>query len=268
MDQRPQPQPRRHYRTLFLSDLHLGALGCKSDRLLAFLDGVEADTYLLVGDVLDLWHPLLPHWTAADQAVIDLLSARMAAGARVIYLTGNHDPRPEAAPARCRLPVTPCRDWVHEARDGRRYLVVHGDICDMRMFRAHVFTRLGSRIDHMLRSLDRALIRLRRRSSPEARSTVEALLGSVNSLMHRGRAHERRVVALAKARGLDGAICGHFHIADLHDDHGLIYANCGDWVDSLTAIAEEADGRLCLLSAQPVRVGGAQSAPDYGLVQA
>lgn len=256
--------PQHHFRTLFLSDLHLGALGCKADRLLDFLTGVRADRYVLVGDVLDLWHPLLPHWTAAHQAVIDHLAARHADGAELVYLTGNHDPRPQAAPAHCQLPLTPCREMVHQAGDGRRYLVVHGDICDSRIFRAHIFTRLGSRIDHMLRSLDGALKRLRGRSSAEARSTVEAALASVNSLMHRGRSHERKIIALARAQGLDGAICGHFHIADLHEDHGLIYANCGDWVDSLTAIAEGPDGRLSLLTAQPepARV------PDYDWVQA
>lgn len=235
------------HRTLFLTDLHLGALGSRPDLLLDFLQENQADRYILAGDVLDLWHPLLPHWREADQAVIDHLRARHAAGAQIRYLVGNHDPDPDSAPEHARLPVAVERDMVHEAADGRRYLIVHGDLCDSRLFRAHVMTRLGSRLDYMLRRLDQRLTRLRRGSAPPMRSSLEAALAWLSLVMHRSRSHEKRLTALAAARGLDGVICGHFHMAGLHDDHGPVYANCGDWVDSFTALAERADGSLGLL---------------------
>ena len=249
----PMPQPCR---TLFLSDLHLGALGAQPERILEFLMANPAQTYVLAGDVLDLWQPLLPHWTGADQAVIDHLNARQAQGARLIYLRGNHDPFPERAPEGKRPRVEAVETHLHEAADGRRYLVIHGDQIDARIFRAHVFTRLGSRIDHALRLVDRRLQRLSR-SAPgtEARSTIEGLLAWLNTLMHLGRTHERRLVDLARAEGVDGVICGHFHIAGLHADHGLVYANCGDWVDSLSGLVETFDGRLRLVTApEPARV--------------
>lgn len=233
-------------RTLFLSDLHLGALGARSDLLLDFLRGNPADSYVLVGDVLDLWHPLLPHWTASDQAVIDHLNRRQSEGARLVYVSGNHDPMPANAPEHARLQAGPVREHVHRAGDGRRYLVTHGDQADSRMIRAHLMTRLGSRIDHLLRVADR---RLRRCGAArgEARSLVDWLIVSANALAYAGRAHEQRMVSMARAAGLDGVICGHFHIADLHRRHGLTYANCGDWVDSMTALAEAGDGHLRLL---------------------
>lgn len=246
-------QPDR-WRTLFLSDLHLGTLGCRADLLHDFLQANAAETYVLVGDVLDLWQPLLPHWTAEHQAVIDHLRSRMAAGAQVVWLTGNHDPAPETAPASCRLPVPPLRDWMHRAADGRRYLVLHGDAVDSRLIRSHALTRLGSRLDHALRRLDRGLTRLRRDTGPEVRSTIEALLSGLNTLAYARRAHERRLVAMARAQGADGVICGHYHIAALHDDHGATYANCGDWVDSFSALAETGDGALRLLAAVEARV--------------
>ncbi|MBN2629993.1 MAG: UDP-2,3-diacylglucosamine diphosphatase [Rhodobacteraceae bacterium] len=258
----------KHHRTLFLSDLHLGALGCRSDLILAFLAENRADTYVLVGDILDLWQPMLPHWTARDQAVVDHLAARQADGARLIYLRGNHDPAPETAPEKYRVPVTPCDEIIHETASGRRFLVLHGDSCDVRAVRAHMMTRLGSRIDHMLRVLDRNLWRLRRQSRPEARSTIEALLSSVNTLLHLRRGHERRLIALARAKNLDGVICGHFHIADLHDDHGLIYANCGDWVDSFTALGETADGHLQMLGGRGVVEQDRQAEPEFGQINA
>ena len=252
----------RGCRTLFLSDLHLGALGAQSDRVLAFLQANRAETYVLVGDVLDLWQLLLPHWSADDQAVIDHLNARHAEGAQLIYLRGNHDPFPERAPEGTRPGVDAQDRHIHCAADGKRYLVIHGDLVDARIFRAHAFTRLGSRLDHMLRLLDRGLQRLSRQSPGEAKSSIEALLAWLNTLMHVGRKHERKLVDLARAEGLDGVICGHFHIAGLHSDHGLTYANCGDWVDSGTALIETFDGTLKLVTA-PAPVAAPQpAAPD------
>jgi UDP-2,3-diacylglucosamine pyrophosphatase LpxH len=100
--------PRPPQRTLFISDLHLGALSSRPDLVLRFLQQHRADTYVLIGDILDLWHLLLPHWTAQDQAVIDHLQARARSGARLIYVRGNHDPG-------CTYVKRGCRASVHSA---------------------------------------------------------------------------------------------------------------------------------------------------------
>lgn len=243
---RPCYAPSTPDRTLFLSDLHLGALGSRSDLVLDFLRRHPARTYVLAGDVLDLWQPLLPHWTAQDQAVIDHLNQRRQAGARLVYVRGNHDPDPDRAPDHARLAVTPVPSHIHCAGDGRRYLVVHGDEADNRIIRTHLMTRLGSRIDHGLRRLDQ---RLRRMEDDRAgaRSMVEWMIMAANAAAYAGRSHERQMVGMARAAGADGVICGHFHIAGLHDRFGLTYANCGDWVDSMTALEECGDGVLRLL---------------------
>ncbi len=256
--------PVRLHRTLFLSDLHLGALGSRADLILSFLQANRAETYVLVGDILDLWQPLLPHWTDEAQQVLHHLRARQQGGAVIHYLRGNHDPEPDDAPADKRLGVAAVDALIHHGKDQRRYLVLHGDVVDARIVRSHGMTRLGSRIDHLLRRLDRGLSRLRRGTPPEARSTIEALLAGVNAMLYRGRRHERRLIAMARAHGADGVICGHFHIADLHDRHGMIYANCGDWLDSMTALAEGHDGSLQLVSARAVAgdVGSAAPALD------
>lgn len=230
-------------RTLFLSDLHLGALSSRAGLVLRFLQDHPAETYVLVGDILDLWCPLLPHWTAQDQAVIDHLRARVRSGARVIYVRGNHDPDPRHVPPHARLEAQHVGFHVHRTSRGRRYLVVHGDEADSRLIRLHAMTRLGSLIDHGLRRLDGLLRRLSRRQ-PNARGAVECLIAAANAQRYRGRVHEQRMVALARDRGLDGVICGHFHIAALHDHFGLTYANCGDWVDSMTALEDAGDGVL------------------------
>lgn len=241
------------HRTMFLSDLHLGAQGCRAEAILGFLAQNDAETIYLVGDIFDIWDPLIPHWGARQDRIVDILRARAAAGRRLVYLVGNHDRAlaglpAEAWPARARLGITAQRQVEHRAADGMRYLVLHGDVCDARWLRFHICTRLGSRVDGLLRLIDSGLRVLRLRFGREARGPIEMLLRGVNTLFYRSRSHERRLVALAEAAGCDGIICGHFHLAALHDDHRRRYANCGDWTDTCTAIVESRDGRLRLVA--------------------
>ena len=241
------------HRTMFLSDLHLGAQGCRAEAILGFLAQNDAETIYLVGDIFDIWDPLILHWGARQDRIVDILRARAAAGRRLVYLVGNHDRAlaglpAEAWPARARLGITAQRQVEHRAADGMRYLVLHGDVCDARWLRFHICTRLGSRVDGLLRLIDSGLRVLRLRFGREARGPIEMLLRGVNTLFYRSRSHERRLVALAEAAGCDGIICGHFHLAALHDDHRRRYANCGDWTDTCTAIVESRDGPLRLVA--------------------
>ena len=247
---RPKPSPR----TLFLSDLHLGALSARADEVLRFLRAHPADVYVLVGDILDLWQPMLPHWSAQDQAVIDFIRARHASGARLIYIRGNHDPDPSRIPAYAALPAEHLDSYIHAAPTGQRFLVLHGDEADSRLIRLHVMTRLGSLIDHGLRRLDAVMSRLAFRE-PRMRGFASRLLVTVNGLRYRGRSHERHLVDLARACSMDGVICGHFHISALHEHFGLTYANCGDWVDSMTALMDAGDGKLRLIGRREAVLG-------------
>jgi UDP-2,3-diacylglucosamine pyrophosphatase LpxH len=258
----------RRFRSLFLSDLHLGAPGCRADAILEFLRTHDADTIYLVGDTFDLWDPLFVHWGASERQIVALLAERAAAGRRIVCLVGNHDralmhdrDRPEVGGLVAEL----CRDAVHASGDGQRYLVLHGDVCDARLLRFHVWTRIGSRIDSALRLADKALRRLRPRLAPEARGPLEVLILGLKGMLYRSRSHERRLVALARSMGYDGVICGHFHIAALHDDHGLRYANCGDWTDSCTALVETRDGSLALVGqGRPLGAAIGEAAGQWG----
>lgn len=238
--------PRVH-RALFLSDLHLGSLGCRADLVLEFLHRNTAPIIYLVGDILDIWHPLRVHWTATHDAIIDHLCHQAKAGVQLVYLVGNHDAEMRRDVSRHLLPAEIADDVVHETATGQRFLVLHGDICDARVLRWHICTRIGSRVDSLLRMTDAALRSLGRRVKPEERSFIQALLAWVSSALSYGHGHEKRLVALARAGGHDGVICGHFHLASVHNNHGLTYANCGDWVDSFTAIAEDHAGRLSVV---------------------
>lgn len=254
------PLPRRH-RALFLSDLHLGALGCRADLILDFLRRNTAPVIYLVGDFLDIWHTPFVHWTATHDAILDLLFSRQQNGTRLVYLLGNHDAAmcdPERAAI---LPVELVERVTHETATGQRFLVLHGDQCDSRALRWHICTRIGSRVDAILRGLDRGLRRFGRRLAPQERSLVETVLSWINDAVAMGHGHEKRLVALARTSGHDGVICGHFHLAALHADQGLTYANCGDWVDSFTAIAEDMGGKLTLLGGRQTLALPARPAP-------
>jgi len=236
----------RNHRSLFLSDLHLGAIGSRADLVLGFLKGNRADTYLLVGDILDRGHPLT-RWSAEHQAVVDYLRARKDAGAEVVYVRGNHDPAPDDLPRDRRLPAAVVGAAVHVAADGRRYLVVHGDEADARALRSHLMTRVGSLADQVLRGADTLIGQYVYSGVRDRRSAIEALLWLANRGLAPGRRHERRLAAIAGESGFDGVICGHFHLAAIRDLRGVSYANCGDWMDSFTALAEDFDGGLHLL---------------------
>ena len=123
--------PQRRYRSLFLSDVHLGAHGCRTDRVLDFLQRNDAEVIYLVGDIFDGWRPIRAKWSAVHDAVIHTLMARSRAGTRIVYVPGNHDGffRRHYGIYFDRIEVV--EETVHVAADGRRYLVLHGDCCDV-----------------------------------------------------------------------------------------------------------------------------------------
>jgi UDP-2,3-diacylglucosamine pyrophosphatase LpxH len=234
-------------RTLFLSDMHLGATGSRADLALALLQATHADKYVLVGDIVDLWHPGPSQWGADEQAIIEHIRARHREGAEIVYISGNHDPDPQAAFDTGLLPVRAKTRTVHVTADGRQFLVLHGDDAESRLLQSRALTRMGSWAERKLRSLDNWIATYFERTSIVQRSVIEYLLSNINWLLYYTLGHEVRLVDRSRDGGYQGVICGHFHLPALHKHHGLIYANCGDWRDSFTALTEGHDGQLNLI---------------------
>ena len=250
-------------RTLFLSDLHLGAIGARADLVLELLQSTRADTYVLVGDILDLWQPGPVQWGADEHAVIDHLRTRFHEGAKVVYVTGNHDPDAQVIAATGLFPFPAVKQFHHKAADGSLYLVVHGDEADSRIGRSQMLTRMGSWTDRYLRLLNKRL----RQSDNGKRTAIETLMAVSNWALHAHRLHEVKLVNQAKHAGYDGVICGHYHRAALHNRHGLTYANCGDWVDSFTALSESYSGQLGLVGGRAFYATSAvgEDVADYAM---
>ncbi|MBI1415857.1 MAG: UDP-2,3-diacylglucosamine diphosphatase [Limimaricola sp.] len=245
---RDVPAPaRRHYRSLFLSDFHLGSKGCQAVELAEFLRHHSADHLYLVGDVFDTWRPMGPNWTPEHDAVVRQLMDIQQSGTQVTYLPGNHDALFMRFQGRHFDAVTIAQQCIHEAADGRRYLVIHGDSCDVFARTVPWLANVGAWMESLLREVNKQVNRGLKRLGWRRWDGIEELVNVVNGMLRASDRFEERLSALAVAQGLDGIVCGHFHQPALHARFGVAYANCGDWVENRSAIAEEADGTLRLL---------------------
>ena len=237
-------------RTAFLSDIHLGSPHCHAAELAQFLSGLRCERLYLVGDIVDFWW-LASHrasWSAAHNQIVELLHGLWRSGTAMIYLPGNHD-RPARRLCGLALPTMQVRRRaVHVTADGRRLLVVHGDKYDAQTQFGSLQEHFGDWLYYRILTGNLLLNRLRRRFGYRYWSLAEFLKRrSAAAEAYIGR-YVQAGLADARGRRLDGIVCGHVHRASLRLHDGLVYANDGDWVESLTALVEDADGGLRLLS--------------------
>lgn len=241
--------PVRH-RAVFISDVHLGSRHCHAAELADFLGTLRCAQLYLVGDIVDFWWMAQRRatWGAAQQRVVEALHALARAGTGIVYVPGNHD---RSIRRFCGLMLPGMqlrRRAIHLTADGRRLLVIHGDDYDNITHFGSVQEKLGDWLYYRILLANGLVNRLRRKCGLRYWSLAEYL-------KRQSVAAERYIARFvlagfddARRRGLDGIVCGHIHRADLFERDGLVYANDGDWVESLTALAEEADGTLRLLS--------------------
>ncbi|WP_342362609.1 UDP-2,3-diacylglucosamine diphosphatase [Terrarubrum flagellatum] len=234
--------PQRHYRALFISDVHLGAAGCKAEALLEFLSQHSAGVIYLVGDFVDLWRDSpRARWAEAHREVIRALLRAAQNGVRIILIPGNHDAqlREFCGGSWDRIEIAAECEYVTGA--GQRLLVTHGDQFDALMWAPRRLALLGDRIRSLaLRWLGLTGGQDQRQAGPSFAGWLKATLGLIASF-------ERAAARAAVRRGADGVICGHIHQAADRIVGGVRYVNCGDWVRSCTAIAETLAGEIALL---------------------
>lgn len=239
------------YRSVFISDVHLGTNACQAEALLNFLKEHTAEKLFLVGDIVDLWAmSFRTCWTPEHSTVVQkILRAARYGNTKVIYIPGNHDEalREYADTAFGYAQVE--LEWIHETAAGKRYLVVHGDKFDQVTVLFHplvafVGDRLFAVLIKVSRNISWALRKLHLNGHFSLAKYVRENFKAAAQLVDR---FEAALIQEAKARGLDGVVCGHIHKAALYETDGLTYMNCGDWVDSCTAIVETHSGEMCLV---------------------
>ncbi len=243
------------YRSIFISDVHLGSAGCQAEALCDFLKHNSCDKLYLVGDIIDGWRLKKKwYWPQSHTNVIRRILTASKRDTDVIYIVGNHD---EFLRAFLQFRVSFGRvsirnRAVHEGEDGKRYLVVHGDMFDgmMRPDRKWIMF-LGDSLYNMLLWANTKLNGVRRRLGMPYWSLSQALKKRTKRALNYIHNFEDHVADYCRRKQFDGAICGHIHVAEMRDINGIAYMNDGDWVESCTALVEHHDGRWELVEHRP-----------------
>ena len=245
------PNPARpvfRFRSVFISDVHLGFRGCSAAYLLDFLRSIETDTLYLVGDIVDLWSLKKSFfWPQEHNDVIRTILGKAKRGTRVIYIPGNHDSVFRDYDGMAFGNVEIHREFVHQTADGRRFVVLHGDEFDSVIKASPLLEALGNRAYSFVLGLNRYVNFFRRRFGFPYWSIAAYLKHRVKNAVAYIANFERALADEAKRRGVDGMICGHIHRAEISQIDGVLYCNDGDWVESCTTLIEDFNGRLSLL---------------------
>ena len=238
-----------HLRTLFISDVHLGSRGAQAERLLDFLRWHDADTIYLVGDIIDGWKMKNGwYWPQSHNDVVQKLLRKARKGSRIIYVPGNHDEFLRGYYGTHFGGIEVAETAIHTGVDGRRYLVIHGDHFDLVVTQARWLALLGDKAYDAAIVLNRWFNAIRRMLRLPYWSLSQWAKHKVKNAVNFIGAFETTLAAEAQRHNADGVICGHIHHAAIHDKFGVRYINCGDWVESCTAIAEHEDGRIEIIT--------------------
>jgi len=239
------------WRTIFLSDIHLGMAGVRAAECLAFLKDHPGTPVVLVGDIFDLWvMRRRVRWTPDTNRLLRHLLKRAQRGWPVTLIPGNHDEWLRSMAGNSAFGITVERNLVHATADGRRFLVLHGDEADA-LVRTHpLIARLGSHAYDLLVTLNTVSNEIRRWLGFRPWSFSGALKRGVKRAVTYVGNFELALTTMVRDRGLDGVICGHIHVPAIDRRQDTVYANC-DWIEHASAIAEAEDGTLVLLEFLP-----------------
>ncbi len=242
------PRPPLQLRTVWISDIHLGTPGCQAQALLAFLRDVECQTLYLVGDIIDGWQLRRSwYWPQAHNDVVQKILRKARKGTRVVFVPGNHDEFARRYVEHNFGGVDVVEDCMHLTADGRRLWVTHGDLFDGVIQCAKWLAYVGDAAYEFTLKVNRWFNRARARLGLPYWSLSKYLKLKVKRAVSYVSEFEAAVAREARRRGADGVVCGHIHHAEMRMIDGVLYCNDGDWVESLTALVEHADGRLEIL---------------------
>jgi UDP-2,3-diacylglucosamine pyrophosphatase LpxH len=236
----------KHYRTIWLSDIHLGSRGCQAEKLLEFLKNTESETLILVGDIIDFWSlKRSPYWPTSHNTVVQKILKKSRQGTKVIYIPGNHDECLREYIGMNFGNIELHMDYTHELLNGGKIFCIHGDMYDI-ITRYHkwlaVIGDVGYTFLLWLNRHQNSLLGIGHWSlSAFIKHHVKEAVSFISD-------YEQSVVSAAKDLGVSGVLCGHIHHAEISTIDDIMYYNTGDTVESCTAIAETDNGAMVLLS--------------------
>lgn len=235
----------QHFRSLWISDLHLGTKNLQSEHLLDFLQQTESEFLYLVGDIFDLLQAQKGwHWPAINDRIVQAIISKAERGTKVIYVPGNHDHMLRKFDGCSISSISIQNEAIHQTADGRRYLVLHGDKFDPVVQKSPWLASIGSTLYEGLLVLNRWFNFGRRKTGKEYRTLSLWLKHQVKIVVNFMGRFDEVVTREAQKQRVDGLICGHIHRAGIREIKTMLYTNAGDWVESCTALAENHSGRL------------------------
>lgn len=248
---RPEPRsfrPKMRFRTVWISDLHLGTVGCNATMLLDFLRSIECETLYLNGDIIDGWRLRKGwFWPDAHNEVVRRLLKIAHRGTNVVYVVGNHDEVLRDYLGMGFGGITLVNEAVHTTADGRRLLVTHGDAFDGVVLYHRWLAVLGDHAYTVMLHANTWFNKARKLMGAPYWSLSAYLKKRVKNAVQFVMSFEEAVAHAAAERGVDGVVCGHIHSAEIRQIGNITYCNDGDWVESCTALVEAADGSISIL---------------------
>ncbi|MFM9975951.1 MAG: UDP-2,3-diacylglucosamine diphosphatase [Beijerinckiaceae bacterium] len=236
------------FRALFISDVHLGTKGCQAEQLITFIRYADADTIYLVGDIIDGWRLKRSwYWPQSHNDVVQKLLRKVRKGTRIVYIPGNHDEFLRDFLDNQFGGIEIVNQLIHEGKDGKRYLVIHGDQFDAVVMHAKWLAFVGDWAYEFALFLNTRINFFRRKLGLTYWSFSAWAKHSVKRAVNFIGAFENVLSNEARRHGADGVICGHIHHATIRDMENIRYMNCGDWVESCTALVETQDGEFRII---------------------
>lgn len=247
----PDPKgfrPKQKFRTVWISDVHLGTRGCNAEMLVDFLRAIECETLFLVGDIVDGWRLKKGwYWPDSHNEVVRRILKMAHRGTRVVFVCGNHDEVLRDYAGMTFGGIELVLDAVHETADGRRLFITHGDSFDGVVLYARWLAFLGDQAYTLLLHANGLVNAVRRGFHLPYWSLSAYLKRRVkNAVAYVGR-FEDAVAQVAIKRGFDGVVCGHIHCAEIRQIGEITYYNDGDWVESCTALVEDGHGAMRII---------------------
>jgi len=228
--------------------VHLGTPGCQANYLLDFLKTHESETLYLVGDILDGWHLKKGwYWPQTHNDVVQKILRKGRKGTRVVFIPGNHDESVRQFIGLSFGEIEVHEDAIHTLANGKRLWVTHGDLFDGVMQHARWLAYVGDSAYTVILKLNRWFNAIRVRMGLPYWSLSQYLKHQVKNAVNFISAFEHVMTEEARRRDCDGVVCGHIHKAEIREINGMLYANDGDWVESLTALVEDFDGNLKII---------------------
>ena len=245
-------------RTVWISDVHLGSKGSKAEELAEFLKTYDCETLYLVGDIIDGWRMRKrAYWPQEHTNVIRRILTRAKRGTQVIYVTGNHDDMLRRYSGITFGNILLTDEYIHTTADGRKLWIIHGDQFDG-VVQCHKWLALvGDWAYETMLNVNRWFNHARQKLGFGYWSLSAYLKHKVKRAVNFISDFESAVAKSASQKQVNGVVCGHIHHPEIREfEQGITYYNCGDWVESLSALIEDQNGTLHLVRwTQPERPG-------------